>query len=60
MSGKSNKARRKQERLRQRRAGQRPPGESAKREVCPLYRIAPKGAFYRSWVDCGSQDTAIA
>jgi hypothetical protein len=60
MSGKSNKARRKQERLRQRRAAQRPPGEPGKRDVCPLYRIAPQGAFYSSWVDCGSQDSAIA
>jgi hypothetical protein len=58
MSGKSNKARRKQERLRQRRAGQRPPGEPGKRAVCPLYRISPQGAFYGSWVDCGSQDKA--
>ena len=54
MSGKSNKARRKQERLRQRRSGQRPPGEPGKREVCPLYRNPPEGAFYKSWVDCGS------
>lgn len=58
MSGKSNKARRKQERLRQRRAGQRPPGEPGKRDVCPLYRMALEGAFYGSWVDCGSQDKA--
>jgi hypothetical protein len=60
MSGKSNKARRKQQRLRQRRADQRPPGEPGKRDVCPLYRIAPEGAFYSSWADCGSQDNAIA
>jgi hypothetical protein len=58
MSGKSNKARRKQERLRQRRAGQRPPGEPTKRDVCPLYRMAPQGAFYSSWVGSGSQDKA--
>ena len=54
MSGKSNKARRKQERLRQRRSGQRPLGEPGKPEVCPLYRNRPEGAFYRSWIDCGS------
>jgi hypothetical protein len=60
MSGRSNKARRKQERLRQRRAGQRPPGEPGKRDVCPLYRMAPQGAFYSSWVGSGSQDKAIA
>jgi hypothetical protein len=50
--GKSNKARRKQERLRQRRSGQRAPGEPGKREVCLLYRNPPEGAFYESWVDC--------
>src|SRR5438876_9391406 len=54
MGGKSNKARRKQERLRQRRSGQRRPGEPGKREVCPLYRNPPEGAVYESWVDCGS------
>jgi hypothetical protein len=54
MGGKSNKARRKQERLRQRPSGQRRPGEPGKREVCPLYRNPPEGAFYESWVDCGS------
>ena len=59
MSGKSNKARRKQERLRQRREGQRPPGEPGKRGLCPLYRMAPQGAFYRSWTGSGSQDEAI-
>ena len=37
------------ERLRQRRADPRPPGEPGKRDVCPLYRMAPQGAFYRSW-----------
>src|SRR6266568_507464 len=60
MSGKSNKARRKQERLRQRRSGKRPPGEPEKRDVCPLYRMAPQGAFYKSWTGSGSQDKAIA
>ena len=54
MGGKSKKARRKQERLRQRRSGQRRPGEPGKREVCALYRNPPEGAFYESWVDCGS------
>jgi hypothetical protein len=54
MGGKSNKARRKQERLRQRRSGQRRSGEPGKREVCALYRNPPEGAFYESWVDCGS------
>src|SRR5260370_39197809 len=54
MGGKSNKARRKQERLRQRRSGQRQPGEPGKREACPLYRNPPEGAFYESWVDCTS------
>jgi len=54
MGGKSNKARRKQERLRQRRSGRRRPGEPGKREACPLYRNPPEGAFYESWVDCGS------
>jgi hypothetical protein len=58
MSGKSNKARRKQERLRQRHSGQRPPGEPGKREICPLYRMDPQGPFYSSWIDSGSQDKA--
>ena len=53
MSGKSNKARRKQERLRQRRSGQRP-GEPGKPDLCPLYRMDPEGAFYGSWIDRGS------
>ena len=56
MSGKSNKARRKQERLRQRRAGQRLPGGPGKPEICPLYRMDPQGPFYRSWIDSGSHD----
>jgi hypothetical protein len=60
MSGKSNKARRKRERLRQRRAGQRPLGEPGERDVCPLYRMDPRGIFYRSWTGSGSQDMAIA
>jgi hypothetical protein len=54
MGGKANKKRRKQERLRQKRSGQRLPGEPGKGEVCPLYRNPPDGAFYRSWVDCVS------
>jgi hypothetical protein len=53
MSGKSNKARRKQERLRQRRSGQRP-GEPGKPDLCPLYRMDPQGAFYRTWIDGSS------
>jgi hypothetical protein len=55
MSGKANKARRKQERLRQRRQlGQSPPGEPGLDEACPLYRDPPGGAFYDSWIDAGS------
>ncbi len=60
MGGKSNKARRKQERLRQRRSGQRRPGEPGKREVCLLYRNPPEGAFYESWVDCISLKKTMA
>jgi len=59
MGGKSNKTRRKQERLRQRRSGQRRPGEPGKREACPLYRNPPEGAFYESWVDCTSLKKAM-
>ena len=61
MSGKANKARRKQERLRQRRQqSQDPAGASSLGEVCPLYRDPPDGDFYRSWVDSGSVRTATA
>src|SRR5215475_4995754 len=59
MGGKSNKARRKQKRLRQRRSGHRRPGEPGKREACPLYRNPPEGAFYESWVDCTSPKNAM-
>jgi hypothetical protein len=59
MGGKSNKARRKQERLRQRRSSRHRPGEPGKREACALYRDPPEGAFYESWVDCGSPKKTI-
>lgn len=61
MSGKVNKARRKQERLRQRR--QQGPvliGQPRSGEVCPLYRDPPAGEFYDSWVDCGTVRRTIA
>lgn len=56
MSGKKNKARRKQERLRHKRSPQgnssaRGPGDD---EVCPLYRNPPGGELYQSWFDCVS------
>ena len=61
MSGKANKARRKQERLRQRRQqGQHPAGEPRPDETCPLYRNPPGGAFYDSWIDSGSVGKATA
>lgn len=61
MSGKANKARRKQERLRQRRQlGQYPPGEPGPGETCPLYLAPPEGQFYSSWIDSGSVGKAIA
>ena len=61
MSGKANKARRKQEGLRQRRQqGQYPSGEPATGEVCPLYLDPPGGEFYGSWVDSGSVRKTIA
>jgi hypothetical protein len=61
MSGKANKARRKQERLRQRRQeGQQPVEAPDTGEVCPLYRDPPSGEFYGSWVDSGSLRKTIA
>ena len=61
MSGKANKARRKQERLRQRRQqGQPPPGEPGVGQACPLYLDPPEGALYGSWIDSGSLRTTIA
>jgi hypothetical protein len=61
MSGKANKARRKQERLRQRRQlGQYPPGEPGPDQTCPLYRNPPGGALYNSWIDAGGVGKATA
>jgi len=61
MSGKANKARGKQERLWQRRQqGPLLSGEPGTGEVCPLYRDPPAGAFYGSWVDCGTVRRTIA
>jgi hypothetical protein len=58
VSGKANKARRKQERLRQRRH-HRQAGPAAA-QACPLYRDPPGGIFYGSWLDCGSLGKTIA
>jgi len=61
MSGKANKARRKQERLRQRRQlGHDRPGEPRPEQTCPLYRNPPGGAFYDSWIDASSVGKATA
>ena len=55
MSGKANKARRKQERLRQRRQqGQDRLGASGAGDVCPLYRDPPDGELYSTWIEGGS------
>lgn len=59
MSGKANKRRRKQERLRQRRTDQFLSNEPDGHEVCPLYRNVPDGAFYSSWLDCVSLKKTI-
>jgi hypothetical protein len=55
MSGKANKARRKQERLRQRRQqGQDRLGASGTGDVCPLYRDPPDGELYSTWIEGSS------
>ena len=58
MGGKANKARRKQERLRQRRwATTGLVGRGAESVRCTR---TPGGVFYSSWVDCGSVNKTIA
>lgn len=62
MSGKANKARRKQGAA----AAKTPagnsirPGEPHPDQTCPLYRNLPGGAFYDSWIDAGSVGKATA
>jgi hypothetical protein len=61
VSGKANKARRKQERLRQRRhQAQHPAVTPDTGDVCPLYRDPPDGDLYSAWIEGGSIRQTLA